>query len=546
MKKQFEFNLLVNSVIFIFLVKIFFFLQRGFGNFLLYFFSFVQDSIVIMLNYALFVLLRKKFKKTSKWIYYIIQIIILIISLIYTKFIEDIIKYPINIFGVNLEISQFFINNFLNFGYELLIVFFIAFIFFFSGKFDWKIGKKVKIISVIIFILLFVFSLGKPVINPLVYSVWEEANNKINPSPYRGEIERISNVNINLSYNARDFSFIDKRLTKSTENIKYDKIIVLAMESVNENYFKSYYGGRKILNKTSCKIYDNYHTTNLDSYTSLIAMLDSFLVPYKAYSNEVNYTIMERNNNLVRFFNENGYGTSFISTYDINPYIPNKEDWRDIIERKDFDEKGYLCLDISKIDSACEDKIAIDRIIDLLKNNKKEFILQEMVYGHLSDWKDKTGIGQIEYYDSFFNELYDKLEKEKLLNETLIVIVSDHGPRTDAFNIENYQIPLALCGDDIKESRNGEFSSHIDFNEIMLNAISGRNISRKDKIYTIGSSNEWVYGEITSNSSWVFINNRNLNVKTDMNKEEVISFGKDFQRYLSYFEGEIVNPGKAG
>jgi len=550
--KDFNWRLTLNLIIAVFLIKVFFFLQYNFqGRLLLFSASFVQDAFLLVLVYSLFLLLFKinyKFIGLAKpWfcfsniLFYILISIVFFISITYNKFISDIIEYPINIFRVDLGVTKFFFEYFINLNYIFLFAFLLSAVFFLSFFF-LKNKKNLYKILIIVLLILFIPTILKPSINPVFYSINEEIKTLINPSPYSGEINKLAQPI--KDYGFFDFSFLDKKMNIIPhQEVNYNKIVVLIMESVNYDNFIKQSEGKNVLwkNKSiNCQIYDNYFTTNLDSYPSLFAMLYSVLFPYKAYSNDVDYKSLESNNNLVRFFNKNGFSTYFIATYNENPWLVDGEEWLQVLERKDFSEEGFVCLDVSRIDSACEDFAAMNKMIELLKTKEKVFMFHEMVYGHLTLWEKETGIEQVDYYNSFFNEFYKKLIQNNLSDNTLIVIVSDHGARINAMDVNNYHIPLVLCGSNLKPGINHNFSSHLDFKNILLKEIINSQIEYENEVYVVGSSNQWVYGKI-NNSNYVFINNQNLDVSTNSNKQEVIELNNNFQKYLSYFQNKIVN-----
>ncbi len=545
---DFYFKITFSFIILILLVKLFFFFQYNFpGKFLLFLASFVQDSFLLMLNYSLFLLLSKVnskyFQLFSKILFYILHIIFVFVSITYTKFISDLIAYPINIFRLDFSISSFFFEYFLSWFYIFLFIFLILAFFSLSFFLPAKINKRLYWIFIIILATLFIPTLFRPSINPVFYSVIEEIKILIHPSAYSGEIGKLNKLS--SDYNGANFSFLDKRLNSNEkQDLKYKRIIVLVMESIDYNLFMKNSEDKNILwrdnKKVNCESYDNYFTTNLDSYPALFSMVYSFLFPYKAYSNDVNLSTIESNNNLVRFFNNQDFATYFIDTYNENPYLIGEKEWSHTLKRDDFNEEGFVCLNVNRIDSACEDKIAMKRMIEILKTEKKVFMFHEMVYGHLTLWEKETHIESIDYYNSFFNEFYEGLVSNNLSNDTLIVIVSDHGPRTNAMNIKNYHVPLLFCAEDLKQEVNNNFSSHLDFKNILFQKIGNSKLEYDRKVYVVGSSNQWVYGIVDEDGNYSFINNQNLNVVTNSNKEIVIELNDNFQKYLSYFQEKVI------
>lgn len=552
-------KLVLNSIIILLIAKIYFIFVSNTSQLIIpYIISFLQDSTILILNYFLFslIFLIGAFKKTIKILFFSIHFLIFFTSIIYTKFLSDFLNYPINILQINIDLVFFFFKNFITIENIIIIGLVIGFTLLVSKFFpnEELTQKKVKYFFIIILIL-FLPTLLRPAINPILYSGFEESKNFIHQSNYKGKITHINtdlnNSSLNLS--KKEFIFIDKRITNNEldnivlSNPNYQKILVFVMESQNYEDIKKENDFKITFEKAgyACEKYNNYYTTNLDSYTSLISILNSILIPYQAYASKTDYNFINNKTNLAELFLKNNYKTIFISTYNENPFIPDKNYWNEIIERKDINETNHLCLNINKIDSACEDKTAIDKIINETESNNKLFLMQEMVYGHLFRWEEKTKIKPIDYYNSFFEELLIKLNNTNLSQKTLIIITSDHGKREDATNINNYHIPLYLCANNIEKKENNQFLSHINFKDIILEKMINQKIENfDDKLFIVGSSNVWNYGLIQPNTkilnnslnvSYIFINDKTLKVKTNMNETDVINFSNKFKDYIIYF-----------
>jgi len=96
---------------------------------------------------------------------------------------------------------------------------------------------------------------------------------------------------------------------------------------------------------------------------------------------------------------------------------------------------------------------------------------------------------------------------------------------------------LLFCAKQIKPNENQKFYSQIDFKDILLSQITTRTEPKaRKKIFTQGNSGKLIYGKITSDGEYVFIDNSYLAVKTNLADEEVEQFNKDYQEYLNYFE----------
>lgn len=549
---NFQFRLTSNTLLLLLLLKIFYSAGSTLqGKMFLYLVSYIQDSFPFIVNYLAFMLiLRLKFqysKLLAKIIFYINFIVLAAVSILYTPFIIDILSFPINIFAVESEVAAFFFQYFLNI--RLIVIFLSGLIIIFSLSYFFPKKIKSKSLPVVIYsaivAILFIITIGRPAINPLVYSVQDEIQYLMNPSTTDAKINKLASpASSNQSNN--NFGFLDKRFDAiPITEIGYDKIVVLVMEGFNYEDFinesskdsGSFYEKRK----NQCQIYSNYHTLNLDSYTSLISMLNSIFVPHQAYVDEKKYSFINESANLVRFFNRNGFSTFFVTSYGEQQlrFVPDLREWTKVIVEENIENnEEFACVSTNKIEKACEDFSVFAEIFDLLKNNSKAFIFQEMVYGHTAEWIEKTGLKPIEYYNKYFNAFYEELEKTNLLDSTLLIITSDHGPRINATDRRHYNIPLIFCARDIEHSTNDKFLSHLNFKDVLLETISGiKDSSDTKEMFTIGNSGELVYGRISEDQKYIFINNRNLAVHTNAASQEVEQFNKDYQNYLNYFEG---------
>ncbi len=402
------------------------------------------------------------------------------------------------------------------------------------------IWKKLPTVSAVVISILFIMTILKGTINPLAYSVKEQITLSISGSSY---IITLKQPTANRHLQDR-FKFLNKSFEFVPQiTSKYNRIIVLVMEGINykdywaqSNAEKNSFPNKYIQNIIS---FDNYHTLNLDSYTSLIAMLNNIFVPYQAYVDERWYAFVNRQNNLVRLFNANGFNTNFLTSYGDQQkrFVPDISEWAQVVCLKDIENlTGFAKVTTSKIESAAEDLAVFDDIIRIVRKNPKCFIFQEMVYGHMASWKEQTGIDAVQYYNQYFTKTIETLKNNNLDDSTLVIMVSDHGPRDNAFTTENYHIPMLVWAMDLQAGKNNSFTSHLDFKDILLGLMTGNDsIANQDSIFTMGNSGELVYGQLTANNKYVFINNRMSNVKSNLDEKSVKKFNRAFQDYLNYF-----------
>ena len=94
------------------------------------------------------------------------------------------------------------------------------------------------------------------------------------------------------------------------EEFRYDHVVVIVMETVStedfERRFLAIKDGFFSQVRDRAFLFRNYYTTNLDSYTSLLAMLTSQQVPYRAYHTPEQFQGINQAPNLVRTLKKEG------------------------------------------------------------------------------------------------------------------------------------------------------------------------------------------------------------------------------------------------
>lgn len=312
--------------------------------------------------------------------------------------------------------------------------------------------------------ILSIFSFQQTSPNPLMYSILSEIE-----SIMKNEERIVPTVSL---YDTTEGAKIPTLEYPPGEIKDYKNVFLIVFEGVTsydfENEFMKIKGGFFESYKNKSIYYDNYYTTNLDSYTSLIAMMTGIQVPYQSYADQEIYDRVNDESNLVAYFNQSDFTTSFVSTFEYNPFIPSSTLWNNIFMRKDFDVDQWVSVGSSKMEMATEDKAAIVKIVSEVKENDKNFVVHEMAYGHSSEWETTTGITQLTYYDEYLRELSDKLRTNDLLDSTLFVIVSDHGDRSKISDVQNYRVPLLVMGKNLHNATNNTFLSHLNLPKIIF------------------------------------------------------------------------------
>jgi hypothetical protein len=280
-----------------------------------------------------------------------------------------------------------------------------------------------------------------------------------------------------------------------------------------------------------------YYATNLDSYTSLIAMLTSVQVPYRAYADERLYAGVNQAMNLPCSLLAHGFFTLFVSTYAHQPFVPTRNDWAQIMDRGDLPSlEGWVSLGSNRMEAATEDRAALPTIINATAAYPKTFILHELVYGHSTEWRAKTGQSQLAYYDVYLCDLLDRLNAKGLGSHSLFVIVSDHGDRAKASVAENYRLPLLVVGQPGIPAEDMEFRSHLDLQRIVVSYLTKTALPPPRMMtHVVGSSERWVYGIVEANGDHLFIDDESGTISSMQGGVDAMKLFEAFQSSLNAF-----------
>ena len=188
------------------------------------------------------------------------------------------------------------------------------------------------------------------------------------------------------------------------------------------------------------------------------------------------------------------------------------------------------------MEAATEDRAALSTIVETAASHPKSFILHELVYGHSTEWRAKTGKTQLAYYDTYLCDLLDQLTARGLDSRSLLVIVSDHGDRAKAAVVENYRVPLLVVGQHVRPYDDAEFRSHLNLVSIVTSYLTGTALPPPaSEAYVVGSTERWVYGTITSTGEHLFIDDTTGTVLSHSGDLNPLKVSEAFQSSLNEF-----------
>ena len=527
--------------------------------------SWLQDAVIIFILYAAGAKLLKTFGSGSIRRYATIFYIIICsfagcLLMLYPRHIPDFINFPVNIFFVDAGVAKEFAAMFISRAEMLIlpaIALTIIFISYSLGHIN--LFRTDPVFNSIFFIAASSCLFIQPS-NPVIFSVQESIVSGlfgggrqfpliVQPDKFRpGKTDGEAAARTLGSDFFTDINSAGELYENFPSSKKINHIVVIVMETVESNRFiselledKNTFIGS---GKEEFRYFSKYFTSNLDSYTSLIAMLTSVFVPFRAYSDAEAYSRVQAAPNLASALKRTGAACMFVSTALNQPFIPVRGEWDKILTRDSLpDDPSMAHIDSPPIESAVEDRAAATAIVEFMRSKSRTFVMHECVYGHTQAWSDLTGKPQLEYYDLYARELAEKITAANLRQETLLIMVADHGSRQDPAEFENYRVPLIMWGPVIKPGVDDRFLSHLDFSGLVAEALSENAWRPSQKpILTVGHSGKWVYGEICSEGKFQFLDNLRGIVLSHRGFQNPIQLNEKFQRYLNYFSSRFPAP----
>jgi hypothetical protein len=299
---------------------------------------------------------------------------------------------------------------------------------------------------------------------------------------------------------------------------RFKKVLVLLMESTTQRtlldniewlpqdiYFKT-------LQRT-WHGYPGYRACNQDSRTGELSLLFSRLVPFEAYSEESarNYLGLAREHSLVDLFNDNGYRTAYATAEVDGDRMIGELPWQEKIllspERFEHPE-GQLCFNPFEFERSCEDRILLPSLFDFLDRNDRAFLFYVFIWGHAYDYYRASRIPNVQYYGEFLRSLVEHLRARGQLEDTLIVVTSDHGVRDREFwtDPSAYRIPLLFINPRFENRERPGLLSHVDFADLLVDELEERPAPPAGHPFILftGPTSSSVVGAITAGDElWV-------------------------------------------
>ena len=369
--------------------------------------------------------------------------------------------------------------------------------------------------------------------HPVVGSLWREAADRVT-----GHERVVPSLRMKLS---TGLATVPSAQTTDLGRTLFRHVFLIVLEGVPaadfEREFVHRSNGFYAQVQSHARYFSRYYATNLDSYTSLIAMLTGQQVPYRAYTQPSDYEAVNRAPNLTRTLRANGFHSVFVSTYAYQPFVPTRSDWDQVLDGNDLATgPPWLSLGSIRMEQATEDKAALALLLDNTLKHDRSFVLHEMVYGHSPEWQAKTGQTPCDYYDSYLTDLRNGLASRGTLDDSLIIVVSDHGDRSKAADAANYRVPLLVVGRGISSAQDATLYAHLDLPQMTQAWLQGLPLpAGRPWVNLVGSTERWVYGRITADGQHVLIDNARGTLLSQSGTLNAAVFQAEFQAGLDAF-----------
>ena len=399
-----------------------------------------------------------------------------------------------------------------------------------------QVGRRWGIAAVPLAVLA-VLTLGRDSPNPVVFGLQDSARQLFVPRVIPRIRTIFATTNAPLTAPSIDW-------TSASRAGRYDHVVLAVLEGVTAADFEAGFtkrtGGFLDRHKEHVRYFSRYQATNLDSYTSLVAMTTSIQVPFRAYAAPEQYASVNDAPNIARGLRSAGFRGLFVSTYEHQPFVPNPQDWDKVLDRRDLGNlEGWTSLGSSRMESATEDRAALPTIVQFMKVGPRSLVLAELVFGHSPEWRAKMGLTPVEYYDRYLTDLWDRLSAARIASRTLLVIVSDHGERSRSAEPDNYRVPMLIVGEGVEPGEDGAFRSHLDLQAIVAHYLVGAEMpATRTAVTVVGSTERWIYGEILASGEYSFIDDHLGSVLSG--RRDPFAVHAAFQAYVAAFSGRFV------
>ncbi|MCY2994176.1 MAG: hypothetical protein NTY19_40820 [Planctomycetota bacterium] len=234
----------------------------------------------------------------------------------YPGLLAEFLAFPTNIFRADGASVWFFVTEYLGWrGLWPLLASGAAVSL--ASRLRWRPAlPRRRTVVVVTAVLFATATFLHPAPQPLLYAVQDSARDWL----FGGKraVPSLSRPTAKIS--GAEASTNDALPLEASGPFGYDHILILVFEGVTaasfEREFLTRSDGYYASVRDRSTYFSGYHTTNLDSYTSLIAMLTAVQVPYRAYADPWSYQSVNEAPNIVATLRRRGLHTLYLSSGD--------------------------------------------------------------------------------------------------------------------------------------------------------------------------------------------------------------------------------------
>jgi hypothetical protein len=322
----------------------------------------------------------------------------------------------------------------------------------------------------------------------------------------------------------RFLAALDKSATDSEVRAPaFTKILVFVMETVPTKDFESERSRLpaaaffRAMDEHTHR-YDRYYATNQDSRTGMLDMLGSRLVPYEAYTEYGlrHYTFLSRKSSLVPRFNELGYATVYAASHADREAVLRDMPWKRLLTLPEARVRAasskYLCVTRYEFEHGCEDLALLPDVLAFIDGHERVFMLQEFIWGHDPEYNELSGRTNADYYSAYLDAVVAHLRATHVLDDTLIVLTSDHGyrSRSKLGQVSSYELPLLFFSTRFSPARSPELRSHLDFKDLLLFEAGARErpVATNPFVLNVGPTGAGTLAVVTENEQLLLFKTR--------------------------------------
>jgi len=305
--------------------------------------------------------------------------------------------------------------------------------------------------------------------------------------------------------------------------LPFKKVLVFVMETMTSELFEREQGALPKSTfvhaaRANSHVHSRYFSTNQDSRTGMLSMLGSRFIPYEAYTEEGRdqYMFLGGKSSLVDAFARLGYRTAFAVSQAEIELVVGDLPWDERLHLEESEVAAlsgrYLCFVPYEFEHSCEDRALLPRVLSFLDQHERAFLYQEFIWGHAAEYNRASGKSNTEYYSAYLDAVVAHLTKTGAIDDTLIVLTSDHGFRDKGLQTQRsvYQIPLWFYAKRFTAASDDRLHSHLDFKDLLLHELSplAPPVNESPFVMIIGPTGTSFLAVLTSSGQFVLMKAR--------------------------------------